>query len=185
MSSREKAKMVIHTHRSRCGEGRRRPAQGACGRHTLRESKARGPPRPGASVATPSLPACAITESSFISTAGQDAPRGRGSWAHAPCRNNQTLSAGRPRVAPRSCPPSARALGTPSPCHTDGRGPSTPGKERRTTPLPAKVHAPTAVPRGCGAAPCTRFLTSLLSVRDPPHPACPGPAGGHLVGPAA
>lgn len=170
----------------RGGGAQRRAPVGDTPSGRARPGDPRGPELP---VATPSLPACAITESSFISTAGQDAPRGRGSWAHAPCRNNQTLSAGRPRVpprvAPRSCPPSARALGTPSPCHTDGRGPSTPGKERRTTPLPAKVHAPTAVPRGCGAAPCTRFLTSLLSVRDPPHPACPGPAGGHLVGPAA
>lgn len=98
MSSREKAKMVIHTHTGR-GVGRgggaqRRAPVGDTPSGRARPGDPRGPELP---VATPSLPACAITESSFISTAGQDAPRGQGSWAHAPCRNNQTLPAGRPR----------------------------------------------------------------------------------------
>lgn len=127
--------MVIH--RSRCGEPRRRPAphrQGACGKHPLGESYARGPPVPGRwRPAGPAphfpgrrsqrrlprapprpCPPVPLLNHLSLATRGRTTPEDRAAGWHAPCRNKQSL----PAFGHSSRPPA----GVPSVTHT-ARGP--------------------------------------------------------------
>lgn len=151
--------------------GRRWPAGPAphCPGRRSQRRLPRAPPRP-----RPPVP---LLNHLSLATRGRTTPEDRAAGWHAPCRNKQSL----PAFGHSSRPPA----GVPSVTHT-ARGPRMARalQTQRNTDAPRRLlqnRSQSSCPPRLGREPQTFFFTFLVSVRDPPHPAYPGPTRRHLV----
>lgn len=144
---------------SRKGRGARRTCPSLPGGGSKCLFPPRAPPRP-----RPPVP---LLNHLLLATLGRATPEDKAAGWHAPCRNNQNLPAGpafghsslTPTGVPRRLAHAARV--TPI---ADSRGPSNPVQQRRATPLSAKLHKETVVPRGYRAERQTFYFTFLVCV---------------------
>lgn len=189
--------MVIH--RSRCGEPRRRPApyrQGACGKHPLGGELRQGTTCARKAVASgtcPSLPGrrsqrrlprapprprpVPLLNHLSLATRGRTTPEDRAAGWHAPCRNKQSL----PAFGHSSRPPPECQVSHTQPGARGWPGPFKPSETQTRHAAFCKTAPTSSCPPRLGREPQTFFFTFLVSVRDPPHPAYPGPTRRHLV----